>query len=208
MRPARVHADVARDGAGQLRGRVGGVEEPLRLKLGADGQVRHPRLHPDEAVGGVDLQHLPQAHGADDDAVGGGQRAPGKRGSRPARHDLDAQPVADAHRSRDLGGRARQHHGQRRAAIGGQRVAFVGAGFLGVEDHGIGGQDGGKRGDDLVLAGDDVLVWRGHGDRGHRGIPICGAASRSPVVKFFYRNRQALVCGALPNARAATNVAA
>jgi hypothetical protein len=57
MRPARVHRDVARNGAGQLAGGVGGIEEPVRLDRARHAQVGAPRLHPDEAVGVVGLQH-------------------------------------------------------------------------------------------------------------------------------------------------------
>ena len=50
MRPARVHRDVAGDGAGELARRVRRVEEPLLLHRPGDAQVGPPGLHPDEAV--------------------------------------------------------------------------------------------------------------------------------------------------------------
>ena len=57
MRAARVHRDVAGDGAGELARRVGGVEEPVLLHRAGDGEVGAARLHPDEAVVVVGLEH-------------------------------------------------------------------------------------------------------------------------------------------------------
>ncbi len=141
MRPARIHRDIARDGAGKLRRRIGGVEEILLLDRAGHGQVRAPGLDPDVAVLVVGLDHLVHPRDAQDHAIRRRQRAAGKRRARPARHDRHAHVMADLQHGRDLFGRTGQDHGQRRAAIGGQRVAFIGAGFGNVGNHAAVGQD-------------------------------------------------------------------
>jgi hypothetical protein len=107
MRPAGIHRDIARDGAGQLARRIGRVEEILFLHRAGHAQVRAPRLHPDEAVVVVDFQHPVQARHAKDHAIGGGQRAPGQRCARPARDHGNALRMADLHDRRDLFGAER-----------------------------------------------------------------------------------------------------
>ena len=182
MRAPGIHRDIAGNGAGQLRRGVRRVKESQRFQLGADRQVGHPGLHADKAVCGVDLQHVAQAHGADDHAVRRRQRAPGQRGARTARHHRHPQLVTDPHRRRDLRGRARQDHRQRRAAIGGQRVAFIGAGFLKIGNHRILGQHRAQGGNDLRRARQHARIGFGHGDAGHGGLLLISGSGCGKII--------------------------
>ncbi len=164
MRPARVHRDVAGDGAGQLARRVGGVEEAVGLDRAGDAEVGAPGLDPDDAIVVVGLEHPVQPRHAQDHAVGGGQRAARQRGARAPRHHRHALLVANLQHRGDLGGRPRQHCGQRRAAIGAEPVALVGLGLGRVRDHRAVGQHRLQAVDDLGLPRKNggVRVWHMH----------------------------------------------
>jgi hypothetical protein len=85
MRAARIHADIAADRAGELRGRVGRVEEALGHDLAGDGEIGDAGLHLRDAVGIVDLEDAVHLGDADDDRVLLRDRAAGQRGAGPAR---------------------------------------------------------------------------------------------------------------------------
>ena len=162
MRAARIHRDIARDGAGQLRGGVGGVEEILLFDRTRDRQVGAARLHPDEAVVVIGLEHLVELRDPEDHAIGRGQRPARKRCARAAWHHRHVHLVADFQHRRDLFSVGRQHRGERRALIGGERVAFIGAGLGLVRNHRIFRQDGAQAGDDLCLAGQNACIGCRH----------------------------------------------
>ena len=162
MRAARIHRDVAGDGAGQLRGGIGGVEEAQLLDRAGDAEIGAPGLHPDDPIGGVGLQHPVHPRHPEDHRIGGGQRPARERGARAARHHRHVLLVTDPERRRDLLGGARQHHAERRAAIGGERVALVGAGLVGVVNHALGAKRLGEAAHHLRLPGHDARVGGWH----------------------------------------------
>jgi hypothetical protein len=162
MGPARIHRDVARDGAGELGRRVGGVEEILLFHGARHAQVRAPRLHADEAVVVIHLEHPVQPRDADDHAVRRRQRTARERGARAAGHHRHAFVVADLQDGRDLRRAGGQDHGERRATIGGQRVALVGARLRLVVDDRHGGQHLLKARDDPGFPREDRGVGCGH----------------------------------------------
>ena len=58
MRAAAVHADVAGDGAGELRGGVGRVEKSVGHDRVGDAEIGHAGLHARHAVGVIDLENF------------------------------------------------------------------------------------------------------------------------------------------------------
>ena len=91
MRAARVHRDVAADGAGELRGRVGRVEEAVGPDRFGDREIGDAGLDPRVAVGEVDLEDAVHLGQAEDDRVLLRDGAAGERGAGAARHDVDAR---------------------------------------------------------------------------------------------------------------------
>ena len=121
MRAAGVHADVAADRAGELRGRVGRVEEPVRRHGFGNGEIGDARLDPRVAVGEVDLENAVHLGEAEDDRVLLRDRAAGQRSAGAARHDVDAGVAAEPHdrarpRRPSAAGRRRAARDDRRSA--------------------------------------------------------------------------------------------
>ena len=137
MHAAGILRHVAADGAGDLRGRVGRVIE-ARMRDGlADRQIGDARLDHGDAVVEVDLADAVELGHAEQHAVGERQRAARQRGSRAARHHLDAVSMAVAQHFGDLLGGLRQHHHHRQLPVGGKPVAFVGAHLALGRDHAL-----------------------------------------------------------------------
>ena len=82
--------------AGELRGRVGRVEEALRRDRAGDGEIGDAGLDPGGAVGEVDVEDAVHLGDADDDRVLLRDGAAGERGAGAARHHLDALLMAEA----------------------------------------------------------------------------------------------------------------
>ena len=167
MGAAGIHADIAGDGAGELRGRVGGVEEAVFGHRRRDREVGDARLDADRAVGNVDGEDARHLRHADDDRVLLRDGAARERGAGAARHHLDAERPTGAQHGRHLLSRARQRHGERHPAIGGERVGLVGAPLVFPRHQTVMRQQRGERGDDLVAAREDRGVGRGEGDLRH-----------------------------------------
>ena len=89
MRAARVHGDIAANGAGELARWIGRVEEPRLANRIRDSQIGDTRLHGCGPVREIHVQNPVHAGKAQDDAVFQGQRASAKRCSCPARDNLD-----------------------------------------------------------------------------------------------------------------------
>ena len=81
VRAAGVFGDVAADGADDLRGGIGRVEEAVRLRRLGDLGVDDAGFDDDALVGDVDGEDAVHAGEADDDAAGGGQRAAAEAGA-------------------------------------------------------------------------------------------------------------------------------
>ena len=167
MGAAGVHRDVAADGAGELRGRIGGVEEALRTDRLRNREIGHAGLDPRIAVGEIDLEDAAHLGQRDDDRVLLRDRAARERGPGAARHDIDLLVAAEPHDARDLLGRARQRDRERQAAVGRQRVGLerAPAGFVG--DEAFGREDRREMLDDRGAARKDRLVQARKGDVGH-----------------------------------------
>ena len=167
MGAAAVHADVARDGAGELRRGIGRVKEPVGHDGVGDAEIGDARLHARHAVGVIDVKNPVELGDADDDRVLLRNGAARKRGARAARHDLDAGLVQIAQHDGDFLRASRQDDRQRDSPIGGQRVGFIGAALVVAGDHAFRRQQGGEARDDFLAAGEDGGVGRGEGDMGH-----------------------------------------
>ena len=126
VRAAGIHADIAADGAGELGTRVRRVE----IAVGGYGignrKIGDAGLDGRRAVGVIDLQDARHLGKADDDRVLLRDRAAGKRGARPARHDGHAVAMTVFQHRRDLFRRLRQGDGERQAAIGDEGVSLEG----------------------------------------------------------------------------------
>jgi hypothetical protein len=91
MYAAGVLGDIAADAAGDLRRRVGGVEQAMRGGGLGDRQVAHARLHARGACVRVDGQDAVEARQAQQHAAGKGQRPARQTRARAARHHRRAQ---------------------------------------------------------------------------------------------------------------------
>ena len=134
-----IFGDVAADGAGDLRGRVGGViQVEGRGGLG-DRQVAHAGLHAGEAAFAVDLENLVEARHHQQDALLQRQCAAGQTGTGAARHHRHATGMAEFEQLLHLLDALGQHYQHRGGAIGGQAIALIRLEvFLGVQDVEVG----------------------------------------------------------------------
>ena len=167
MRPAGIHADIAADRAGELRGRVGRVEEAIGRDGAGDGEIGDAGLHLGDAVRVVDLEDAVHLGNADHHRVLLRDGASGERGSGAARHDRHALLAAIAQHGGDLLGGRGQHDRERHAAIGGQRVGLVGPALILGGDQGLGRDEPGEAGENLLAAGEDIGIRRRKGDGTH-----------------------------------------
>ena len=113
---AGVFGEIAADGADDLRGGVGRVEEAGAADELGDLRVGDAGFDGDESVFEVDGGDAVHAREADDDAAGRGQRAAAESGAGAACDEGDVVLRADADRGLDLrGGRAggRRRRGRR-----------------------------------------------------------------------------------------------
>ena len=166
---AGILGDVAADGAGDLRGRVGGVIQiEGRGGLG-DRQVAYTGLDPGEAPFAVDFENLIEARHHQQNALLQRQCPPGQAGAGTACHHRHATGMAKLEQLLDLLDALGQHHQHRRGAVGREAVALVRLEiFLGVQDVEVGqvlAQLGQQRG--LVDLGqcavDALVVQNAHG---------------------------------------------
>ena len=184
---ARVLGDVAADGAGDLRGGVGGVVEALVLDGLGDAEVGDAGLGGDGAVLEVDVEDAVELAHAQDDAVGERQRPAGQAGPGAARDDLDLLRVAEAQDAATCPVAGRQDHGHRHRAVGGEPVALVGAQLVLGRDHALARHDLAQARDDALALGQHLGVGLGHlhgeaPSRPLRGWDARGTGSTAAVV--------------------------
>ncbi len=164
---AGIHADVAGDGAGELRGGIGRIEEAVARDRIGDAEIGDARLQRDRAVVVVDVQDLRHLRDADDDGVLQRQRPAGERGAGASRHHLDAALVAIGQDLAGFLGRLGQDDGQGRFLVGGQRVGLVGLDLVRMVDDAVGRRDqAAQRGDDLRPGGQDLGIGVRQADHG------------------------------------------
>jgi len=139
VRPAGVGADVAADGAGLLRRRIGRVVQAEVGDLTAEVEVEHAGLDPRDALVGVDTEHPVHLGSDDHERVVERGGAAGEAGATPPYHERPVVPRGDAHRLRDVVAVAGEADCGRLAACD-ARVARVqrelerfGAGTVGTE---------------------------------------------------------------------------
>ena len=138
VHPAGVLRHIAADGAGDLRGGIGAVIEPVGLRRLADRQVAHPRLQPCGARQGVDLENAVKLRQRQHHPFGMGHRPGTKPGACSPGHHGYLQAMADPEHLLHLVNGLRQHHYQRHLAIHRQAVALVGPLRLGIANHIVG----------------------------------------------------------------------
>ncbi len=139
---ARVLGHVAADGAGDLRGRVGGVVQAVgRGRLG-NGQIAHTRLHARRTRHRVEREDALHLRQRQEHALRVRQRTAREAGAGAARHHRQFEFAAGAQNTADLVLVRRQCHHHRQFAVGRQPVAFVWLGVLLPVHHGLRRQDG------------------------------------------------------------------
>ena len=180
MRAARVHADVAADRAGELRGWVRRIEKAFGDDSLGNREVGDAGFDAGVAIGEVYFENAAHLGEADDDCVllrngAARQRRPGA-----ARHDVDADLAAIFQHPRDLLGRSRQSDRERRPAIGGQSVGLESAPLDLVDDQAFLREEG-ETLQDRVAPGEDADVGGRKGDLRHGVAPrIDDAFMRRP----------------------------
>jgi len=173
---------VAADGAGDLRGRVGRVVEPLPFHGVGDAEIGDARLRHHAAVGIVDLEDAAEAAHDQQHGVLQRQRAARQRGAGAARHDADAALVAIFEDAGNLGHGLRQHHHQGNLAVGGEAVGLEGAHFGHRVDHALARHDDAQVGDDLGTPRHRRGIWFGHRQAGHRRSSSSTGKKPLPVI--------------------------
>jgi hypothetical protein len=121
---AGIHADIAADGAGKLRTRIGRVEEAFGRNGLGNVDVGDARLHRRRAVGKIDIQNAVHLGETENDRVLLRDRPAGERRAGAARDDGDAVAVAVFQHGRHLLGGLRQCDGERHAAIGDEGIGL------------------------------------------------------------------------------------
>ena len=135
MHATGILGHIAADGAGDLRGGIGGVEQAMRRGRFGNGQVAHTGLD----TGGTAVRvHVPdpvEAGHRHQHAAGMGQGTAGEPRASPARHQWHVQRTAEADDGLHLRFGVGNDHHQGQLAISTQAVAFVRTQvFLAVQD--------------------------------------------------------------------------
>ncbi len=126
MRAAGIHTDIAADGAGELRARIGRVEIAVGGNGIGYGKIGDAGLDGCGAVGEIDLQDARHLGKTDDDGILLRNRAAGKRGARPARHDRNAVTMTVFQHRGDLLRGLGKGDRERQTAIGHEGVRLEG----------------------------------------------------------------------------------
>ena len=124
VRTAGVRGDVAADRARLLGRRIGGVVQPQVAHGAGEIEVQDAGLDPGDTRDRVDVEHAVHLRRDDHDRIAQRRRAAGQAGAAPARHERPSVLSRDAHRGRDLVGRARPAH-RDCGTLGDTRVARV-----------------------------------------------------------------------------------
>ena len=164
MGAARIHGDIAGQGAGELARRIWRIEEVVRRGGIGDGAIGDAGLDPGHAVHLVDGEHAVHARDAEHDRIFERQGPARQRGAGAARDHLDLMVVAVAQHLAHLLGAAGQHDGERHAAIGGERVGLEGAAAFLIGDQGRVGHELLQLPDDLVAAAEGRRIGLGQSE--------------------------------------------
>ena len=135
VRSAGVFGEVAADGADDLRGGVGRVEEAGAADELGDLRVGDAGFDGDESVLEIDGGDAVHAREADDDAAGRGERATAEAGACAACDERNVVLCADADGGLDLCGFAREDYGARDGAEVGEAVTLVGLELGAIDDE-------------------------------------------------------------------------
>ena len=125
MRPARVHGDIAADGAGDLARWVRRVEQAQIVHGSGDVAVGHPSLHPGGLVLGVDLEDFVHLRKPENHCILLRQRTASQRRPCPARHHRHLVVVAVSEYRCDLRRVFSQHHQHRHGAVTGETIGLI-----------------------------------------------------------------------------------
>ncbi len=171
MGTAGIHGDVSRDRAGELRRRIGSIEELLVRHRCRYGEIGDAGFDPRGSVGEIDVEDLAHLADPDHDGVGLRDGATAERCPSAPRHDLDALPMEKAHDTADLLGGTGENHGERHLPIGRQPVGLEGPTFVVALDQSFGRQDRGEPRQYSGAAGQDGGVGHWKGDSRHCSFP-------------------------------------
>ena len=169
----RVLGHVAADGAGDLAARVGRIEQAVRCRRFADGQIAHAALHDGRARARVDRDNAVELGQAQRHAHRVRQGAARQARARAPRHHRHAQAVAGAQHVGHLRFAFGQGDDERRFAVGGEAVALVRHGIFALPEQRVRGQHDGERGHHRVAAR-AALGGGGRRDRGRRQRRVHG----------------------------------
>ena len=122
VRAAGVLGDVAADRADHLARWIGRVVAAERRDAAGDLEIRHARLRDDAKVRNVDLEDTIHFRKADEDAVGGRQRAARQARATSPRDEWHAFAMTEPYDSLDFGGGRWQHDRTGRRAQVDERV--------------------------------------------------------------------------------------
>ncbi len=185
MHAAGIFRDIAADGAGDLRRRIGRV-----IEAGLGDRLRHREigdagLDHGDAIVEIDLADAVELGEPEQHAIAERQRAAGQRRAGAARHNLDAFAMAIAEHGGDLRGGLRQHHNHRQLAIGGEPIALVRPHGLFGRDDALARHDAPERRHDVGTALEHRIVEQWHQKR-HRNLGYalpCIIAEKAPVMR-------------------------
>ena len=138
VNPTRVLSHIAADGAGNLRGGVGGVVEAMGRSRLTDGQISHARLNAGEPGQWVDGQNLIEAGQREHQASPVWRGTARKASACTSGHHRDIVSLADPQGRSRLGFIERQGHGHRNLPVARQAITLVGPKRLLVGDQPIG----------------------------------------------------------------------
>ena len=132
-----IFRDIAANGAGDLRRRIGRVIHAMHGCRFGDRQVAHPGLHGGHRVIRIDADDALEFGQAQQHAIRQRQCASGKTGARAARHHRHLLRMAQAHDALHLFDGLGQHHDHGQLPVHRQPVAFERAQVLRIDQHGF-----------------------------------------------------------------------
>jgi hypothetical protein len=168
MRSARVHADIAADGAGELAGWIGRVEESHRRDGVRYAQIGDAGFDANVAALEIRLQHAIHPRQTQDDRIFRRKRASRERRTGPARHHADLAQVAKPQNGAHFLGRSWQNNGHRQTFVCGQRIGFEGSPASFVRHHGAARKQLLQCIHELITPCQDLGLRLDYIDSGHR----------------------------------------
>ncbi len=158
MHAAGILRDVAADRAGDLRGRIGRVVEPVRSSGLGHAQIGHSRLKPRRSSHRINFKDAIHPRAREQYPLRVRCCTPGQPGPRATRDHRDVETVAGEEHLPHVLCVAWQHHHRGALAEYGQSIALVGAQLLVLREHAVCGQHGTQRGGQIRMSHVAILA--------------------------------------------------